>query len=231
MKYLVYLLVLIGQLAQAQGTSYTLKLGYSASFARWDFRTRDPLFAPSFAIELEDFAAQNSSAVYGVLGYYRRGASSGIRRVRLDNGGYREVNGQFAMYNIGLTLGVRGKKALGDYRQWFYSFGLRGEYNVRDNFSDYQSASLPVSYFPDKSFIRPFVYGFSLGGGVEIQLSEKLDGVIELNFFPDISKQYEQPALSNVPDPHRPGQFITLRAREIRNLSAELSFGIRFVRL
>ncbi len=217
--------------AEGQGSSYTLKMGYGASFQKWDAIRRGPLMAPSVAIEVEDFAAQNTSAVYGVLGYYRRGSPSGIDRVLQDDGTFRDVNGQFAMYNIGMTLGVRGKKPFQEFKQWFYNVGLRGEYNIGDNFAEYQSGIRNISYFPDKSFIRSFVYGISVGGGVEIQLSEKLDGVIEFNFYPDISKQYEQPAISNVPDPYRPGQFITLRKREIRNISAEITLGIRLVKL
>ncbi len=126
-------------MSYSQGTTYTVKLGYSGSFEKMGNIARDPLFAPSFGVEIEDFSDQNASSVYAALGYYRRGASSNISRVRDDGGSFKDVSGQFALNNLGLNLGVRGKKQLQEYKHWFYSVGIRGEYNLSDNFDDYQT--------------------------------------------------------------------------------------------
>jgi hypothetical protein len=78
-------------------------------------------------------------------------------------------------------------------------------------------------------FIRRINYGITVGGGFEFPFSEYVEGLLEFTVNPDFSMQYQQPAIPNVTDPFT-GQQRTLSERQIRNLTFEVTLGIRFLR-
>jgi hypothetical protein len=78
--------------------------------------------------------------------------------------------------------------------------------------------------------VQRWMAGFTLGGGVEVDFGELVGAQIQLTVSPDVTPQYRQNAIPNVPDPWNPGQNITIPERRIRNTAIELSIGLRLLR-
>jgi len=72
--------------------------------------------------------------------------------------------------------------------------------------------------------------GFTINTGIEFKLSELIGGELKLSIQPDVTLQYNQPAIGNVIDPYTPGNVITISERRIRNAAVELSVGVRLLR-
>jgi hypothetical protein len=75
-----------------------------------------------------------------------------------------------------------------------------------------------------------WMFGLSLGGGMEFKLGELVGGQLKLSLHPDLTLQYNQPSLENVLNPYSPGTTTTIPERRIRNNALELSVGIRLLR-
>ena len=118
--------------------------------------------------------------------------------------------------------------------KWYYLFGVRLDYTIDTNLDEFQEFNerFPTySIYPIDSplFIRNFNYGASLGAGLEFPFSEYISGLLEFTVNPDFSIQYQQPAIPNVTDPYT-GNSVTLRERNIRNVTFEVTLGFRFLR-
>ena len=85
-------------------------------------------------------------------------------------------------------------------------------------------------FFPDEFFVRNWNYGVTLGGGFEFPFSDLVGGMLEFTVNPDFSYQYKQPQIPNVYDPYT-GQTRALGERLIRNVTFEMTLGIRFMRI
>ena len=74
--------------------------------------------------------------------------------------------------------------------------------------------------------------GASLGGGIEMPFNDLIGGQLTLSVHPDFTYQYDQPSISNVTNPYDPtgSTKITIPERRIRNITIELSFGLRLLR-
>ena len=234
MRTALLLLALCGATClSAQGFFFGLKGGPSLGIQQWNSIDQDPLIAyhVDAFIESNEEEAQAFS-VFAQLGYHIKGSALRNTRFNLSNGGiYNLPTQEFQFRNIVLTLA--GKKRLNFRGNFvpFYAFGIRGEYTVSTNLSEYEEANtFFANYYPTDFFVNRFQYGVHLGGGLEFALSELVGGAVELSLNPDFSKQYFQPALSGVIDPLRPGQPRTIAERNIRNVTVELSVALRLLR-
>jgi hypothetical protein len=72
--------------------------------------------------------------------------------------------------------------------------------------------------------------GFSIGGGIELALSELVGCQVQLSVNPDVTPQYRQNAIPNVLDQCNPGNVYNIEERRIRNTTVEISVGLRLLR-
>lgn len=194
----------------------------SFNLQQWDGFEMNPYLAlnADFFIESEDDTSRSS--LYAQLGYHTRGSST---RVNFFNGD--AFNQSFQFDNLVLEVGAKKKLTSQVNKGPYYLLGIRGEYTLGTNLNEY-SRFMSV-FYPVEEFVRKFNYGVTVGGGWEFDFGELYGGLIELTINPDLSKQYEQPPLMNIINPFN-GQEVNLRQRNIRNLSFEVKFGLRFMR-
>ncbi len=183
---------------------------------------------------IENAPEDATSVIYAQAGLHVRGHARRFQRgIFFDPVSQlpREVPGftqEFLFNNVGLILGFKRRGVLGKERA-FYTIGLRGEYTVNTNLSSSVS-SIYSLYFPTSEFVNKLNYGVSLSGGYEFPFSDLFGGFVEFSVHPDISRQYFQQAIPlNITDIF--GNRITgIPEQSIRNLSFELTIGVRFLR-
>lgn len=239
MKRIIYTSILIlgslfPLLAQG-GQAFGVKGGLSVGFQNWNDFQRDPLFKYHGAVYIESYEEEEPFALFAQLGYHVRG--SAIRNQnfvdRLTNQVFRPATREFQFRNAALILGGKRKYDFGaGFNQVYYSLGLRGEYTISTNLEEYREfneRNAIYAIYPFPEGVQRFNYGVSVGGGIEFMFQELVGGFVELSVHPDFSRQYEQPPIPNVTDPFT-GQNRTIQERIIRNVSFELSVGIRLIR-
>lgn len=218
----------------AQFVGYSLKGGPSIGTQRWENFDRQPLFAYHFDVQVESLSDVEPRTLYASLGYHQRGSAVRTRRYQGPdiNGNTVDIPARTERYefnNAVLALGAKQTYGLGQARA-HVALALRGEYNVNTNLDDNPLANTAFAVFrPNDAFVTDFTYGIDLGGGLDISVSPSFDLLLEVRASPDFSRQYFQPPLTNV---ILPGQTNPTSVGElsIRNVSFELSAGIRFVR-
>lgn len=213
----------------AQGYTFGLKGGGTLAFQQWNSFQRDPLFGFHGDLLFETLDEEDRNCLFATVGYHQRGAAL---RYRFNNGGLLSplVASKFLFHNISVTIGARQKFYFSEVLKYFYSVGIRGEYTVDTNLDDYAefnevNRSL---FFPDNSFVNRVTAGLTISGGVQYHISELSSIIVELSVMPDVTRQYFQEPIPNVRDPFT-GQNRDIPAREIRNISIELSVGLRFL--
>lgn len=207
----------------AQSFWFGPKGALSFNLQKWNGFDRDPLinFNGDIFIESEDDFSRSS--LYAQLGYHTRGSAT---RVNFFGGG--AASHGFEFNNLVLELGAKQKLVSTANTGPYYLLGLRAEYTLGTNLSEY--SRFGSLFYPVDDFVRKFNYGVTVGGGWEFEFSELIGGLIELTVNPDISKQYDQEqAIPNVINPFN-NQPTTLQPRSVRNLSFEVKFGLRFMR-
>ncbi len=209
-----------------EGQSFVFgpKLGPSIGFQRWNNFDQDALLAYHAALFIESYSEEGNGTLYAQLGYYTRG--SAIRVTDILQG--RNFSSSFKFNNLGLTLGAKQMIQSSSSFKPYYHFGLRLEYTLSTNLDQYENFN--SVFYPTNEFVRKLNYGVSLGGGFQKNLSEFIGAALEVTVSPDLSKQYEQPALSNVIIPGQGTQTRNIQARDIRNLSFEISLVLRLLR-
>lgn len=210
----------------AQGQMFGVKGGLTMGLQKWNNFERDPLYASHFAISMESAEEGRRNAIYGQIGYHTKGSAIRFQRF-FDNNGreYRPPTTDFKFNNLALQLGV--KQILGSENQdsrGYYKLGIRGEYTVSTNLDEFDT-SFSFS-FPQDEFVRKITYGVSFGAGYEFYLSELIRGFVELNIGQDLSLQYQQFPINNIPSPFQSGQTISIPERRITNTVVELSVGV-----
>lgn len=209
--------------AQSQSFIFGPKLGPSACFQQWNGFEQDVLFSFHGAVFIESYDAESTSSLYAQAGYFTRGSAL---RVNDFFSGFSSSQG-FEFNNLSVTLGAkRILKDEGTLRP-FYTVGIRGDYTLSTNLSDYEQ--FQSAFYPNNEFVNKINYGLSIGGGFQYDLSEFVGGALEITINPDVSKQYEQPGGITVINPFT-GNTNNLQARDIRNLSIDISLSIRFLR-
>ncbi|CAH0999623.1 hypothetical protein LEM8419_00923 [Neolewinella maritima] len=186
----------------------------------------------------ETLSPNSSFSFWAQLGYHQRGSRISRRRVLTFQGNQiRLPADDFVFNNISLALGGKQVVSFLGLADLYYLLGVRAEYNVSTNLGEYDRLNstqgglafrqdYPVDSY---EFINRFVYGVSAGGGLNMPLTDRLGGYVELVVQPDLNFQYNQGAINNVLNPAGPGNR-TIGERAIRNVTIELSVGLRLLR-
>ncbi len=225
MRNLLLLVISILTVAslQAQSFHFGPKAGGTIAIQQWNNLERDPLFAYHGAVFIETLDPEDNGSLYAQLGFHKRG--SGVRVFDIFSSFSADQNFQFN--NLALALGVKKRINRTESKAFYYHFGVRGEYTINTNLENFERFN--SLFYPIDEFVRKFNYGLSFGGGIEFGSSKFSVPFIELTISPDISLQYQQNAIPNVINPFN-GQTMTLQERSIRNLTLELTFGMKFLR-
>lgn len=222
-----------GSLWGQGGYYFGVKGGLSVGIQNWNNFEQDPLFKYHGDLFIESYT-DAALVLFAQLGYHVKGSAL---RNRLY---FNPVNGlnqapakEFLFNNASLVLGAKQKFDWGSDSKYYYSMGLRADYTLSTNLSEYSAynAQYPGYYpFDNSTYIRSFMYGISFGGGAEFTLSDYFGITVDLTVNPDLSFQYIQPSFpTSVRNPYT-GQYITIQERKIRNITIELSVGLRFLR-
>ena len=183
---------------------------------------RDPLVTFNGDLFIETSSEYSRSSLYAQLGFHTRGSST-----RVNFLGGQAANQSFRFDNLVLELGAKQKLTSQTNAGPYYMVGIRGEYTLGTNLGEYVRFNSP--FYPIDDFVRKWNYGITVGGGWDFEFSELIGGLIEFTVNPDLSNQYEQQPIANVVNPFNL-QTINLGERNVRNLSFEVKFGLRFMR-
>ncbi len=217
---------------QAQSTAFVFQGGLSVGFQKWDNSfDRQPLYKYHAALAIESVNNDNDNAsVFAQIGYHVRGSATRFRFF-YQGGGIDQFSEEFQFRNISLILGGKQKYPLGARSKYFWYGGIRGDYTLNTNIDELgQSNPYAPLYYPQVGFMNRWLVGVSMGGGLELPLSELIGGQLTFSVHPDFLYQYDQPSIPNIIDPFNPGQNTTIRERRIRNVTLELSLGLRLLR-
>ena len=223
------------QITVAQSYYFGIKGGLTIGTQQWQSFEQDALFRYHGIAFLES-ASEESIAIFGQAGYHLKGSAirGGLFVSSLTGNFVRPPAREFIFQNASLTLGVKQKFSIGGDNKTYYMIGVRGDYTIDTNLDEYEefnelNTAFAIYPFNSYEFINRINYGFTFGGGLEIGFSEFIIGLLELSINPDVSFQYRQPAIPNVNDPFT-GNSRTIPEREIRNLTIEITAGIKFLR-
>ena len=218
----------------AQSYYFGPKLGTSIGFQRWENFQQSPLFSYHGAFFIESYSEENEmNSLFAQLGWHNRG--SAYRNQRIINIGdglkYTLPTKNFIFSNVVLGVGAKRKQSINKKLNSYYSIGLRGEYTAKTNLDEYAyyNSVYGPAFYPDDDFVRKFNYGIIVGGGFEYIFGDMVAGILDISINPDLSRQYEQPPIPNVRDPWT-GSLVTTRQRRIKNITLEISLGLRLFR-
>lgn len=215
----------------AQSYAFGAKGGLTIGVQAWNGFERDPLFSYHAVGFIESAPEDNAFAIFAQAGYHVKG--SALRNRLGVNLGTNQINRvppqTFEFRTISLTLGGKQKIDFG-IGKTYYLIGIRGDYTLNTNLSEYESLfnAFSVTIFPVDDFVQQFNYGATVGGGFEFPLNDLMSGLVEFTVNPDFSYQYRQPQINGAYDPFS-GNNRTLPERLIRNVTLELTVGLRFL--
>jgi len=222
------LLCLVSVTLTGQSFMWGPKGGLTLGGQTWNGIDMQPLIAYHGAIMMESYQEDSPNSFFGQVGYHKRGSS---QRVTFFNPGGNPTSRSrqsFEFNNIAAIIGAKRRINTDSDRQTYYSFGMRVEYTLGTNLSQFEGSQF-AAYFPLDPFVNKFNYGATVGFGYEFPFSDLVGGYVEATLNPDLSRQYEQPAIPNVIDPFT-GRGITIREQTIRNITFEVTVGFRFLR-
>ena len=209
-------------LCSGQSFHFGPKGGLAINLQQWNNFERDPLFSAFGDIFIESYSEGSTSSLFAQVGYHTRG--SAVRFLSFNGPSF---NNSFKFNNIVLVAAAKRYLSNKKSARPYYILGIRGDYTVSTNLSDFeQQQSL---FYPIEFYVNKFNYGFTVGGGYDFPFGDLYGGFIELTISPDVSLQYEQPPIPNVINPFT-CQATTIGERRIRNISLEITFGMRFLR-
>jgi hypothetical protein len=236
-------LFLAGATAFAQGSAFGVKGGLTLGVQRWNNFDQDLLVKYHGILFAETLNEANDGALFAQLGYHVKGSAIRNNRTFFNNQFFEIPTREFQFRNLSLTLGGKKKYAFGKNRdaRVYYLLGIRGDFTINTNLSEYQQIETEsgqiivlnsASFYPSDNWVQRFNYGATVGGGFEFPFSELIGGVLEFTVNPDLSRQYWQPALGNIPNPQGPGlPPINVAERKITNITFEVTLGLRFLRI
>src|SRR5690349_19321437 len=188
----------------AQSTAYVFNFGPTIGLQKWDNSAgREPLFQyhASFAMETINNEDERGS-FFMQLGYHVKGSATRYRFVSIHSGfPGGTVTERLKFNNISLVLGAKQRFAMGvsDRSHYFYFGGIRGDYTYStniDNLKNQNNICNPAAY-PFMGGVQRWIGGFSVGGGLELTLSELVGAQLQLSINPDVTPQYRQIAIMN----------------------------------
>jgi len=200
------------------------KLGPTIGSQNWDGSERRAMLNYHGAVFIESIDPEFKGSLMAQLGYHSRGSSLNF----FSQGGAFSSRQSYVFNNLSLMLAAKKRLLTNSLKTPYYFVGVRVEYQLKNNLKEIQERySSP--FYPVPEFVNDLTYGISFGGGIEFLGSDYIQPAIELNISPDLSFQYQSPAIPNVINPYN-GQSTTLPERKIRNITIEISFSIRFLR-
>lgn len=235
-KYILSTLIIAITFSFSYSQSYYfgIKGGPSFGYQKWETYNQKPVLTYHIASFIESYSEDNPlSSLYAQLGLHNRGSAlRGALGYTIQGTTFRIPTRNFLFRNISLGLGAKRRQQISEYLKSFYSFGVRAEYTIATNLSEFAAFNQRQSYpyYPDDLFVKKFMYGAQVGGGIEYVFSELIELLFEISINPDLSNQYEQPEIGSIIDPYHPSNTITLRQRRIKNTTIEITFGLRFMR-
>ena len=234
--FTLFVVVFLTNFLPAQSTAYVINAGPTLGTQKWDNGgDRKVLFKYHVALTIESVNNEDDkSAGFIQFGYHVKG-SADRTPFYLNNGGNGIFSREYLFNNLSLAIGAKQKFPLGaaGRSRYFYYGALRGDYTLSTNIDELnnQYGSYTDIYSPQVAFMNRWMFGLSIGGGLQFPLAELIGGQLTLSICPDITNQYRQPALTNVINPNGgvPGQTTTLSAQRIRNTALEISVGLRLL--
>lgn len=233
MKTRLIVILLFAALAvQSQSYVFGVKGGPVIATQNWNNSQRNPLVDLHGIFSIESWGEDDPNVLFAQVGYHTRGSS--LRQLFINpTSGFIPQTRSFKFRNLALTVGAKRRIKVGNLFTPYYSVGLRGEYTVTTNLDEFfdQNFTAPTAY-PLNEFVNKWNYGIYGAGGVEFAFTEYIGGVFELSINPDLSRQYFQPPLNDVSIYNAFSGTTTrgLPEREIRNVTIELTLGLRFLR-
>lgn len=209
---------------EAQSFVFGPKVGGVVATQQWQNFQQNPLLAYHGDLFIETYGEDDPNVLFAQLGYHVRGSS--LRGRFFNSQGLQIFSNSFRFNNLALTVGAKRKFNETERFSPFYAMGLRGEFTLFTNLDDFDTQSL---FYPQNHSVNNFMYGIYAAAGVEFPFTEFVGGQLELSVNPDLSKQYFQPEIANVINPNG-GNPITIRERSIRNVSIEVTLGLRLLR-
>ena len=207
----------------AQGTAFTLKSGLSLNTQRWTgLGSRSILLKPHYLLSIESLDLEDKNSFFLQAGYHQRGTAFRFGRgVNPGTGvAFGSTSRNVEFHNISLSAGVKTKKQLKENLKSTVFFGLRGEYTANTKFEIYE---------PLEGGTRKMNWGVDAGMGLEWMFAEHMGAVVEFRISPDVSRQIFVPAYNGLVNPYT-GDTYSTQEQNIRNVSFELSVGLRFLR-
>ncbi|MEO6758711.1 MAG: hypothetical protein ABIO24_04595, partial [Saprospiraceae bacterium] len=136
--------------------------------------------------------------------------------------------------NLSLAIGAKQKFPIGvaGNSRYFYYGALRVDYTLSTNIDELGSQFGYINYYaPQVGFMNRWMFGLSIGGGLQFPLNDLVGGQLTLSVCPDVTNQYRQPAIPNVinNNPGSGGGTITIPEQRIRNTVLEISVGLRLL--
>lgn len=236
-QFLLFLFfaMLLGTSTKAQeygGYYFGVKGGLLLGTQAWNNFDRDPLIKYHGIAFIENYDESGAFSLFAQAGLHRKGSAiRGRNFIALNGETFKPPTQEFIFNNIALTLGGKKKNWLTEFSQWYYMFGLRGDYTISTNLGEYKALNEATGtlFFPTDDFVQKINYGVTVGGGLEFELGELVGALLEFTVNPDFSFQYRQPAIPNVYNPYTQTNT-TLGERTIRNITFEVTAGFRFLR-
>lgn len=218
-------LILFSSECFSQSYYFGPKAGLSIGTQKWLRNTGNrPLLNIHGDFFMESYDENLTGSFYGSLGWHVRGSS--FRILNLNN--FESLSRGYNFNNISLQFGAKKPGRFSSQLRYFYGFGLRAEYTVSTNLTEFASTTYAL-FFPMEQFVVKFIYGVSVNGGFIWDKNEFFQPFIEFSFHPDLSAQYNQPISFMAVNPWN-NQPVTIQPNKIRNVSFEISVGMRFLR-
>jgi len=234
MKKIILLFIttfLLVEFSNAQSRAYTAKGGLTIGNQIWESQEQQPLFSYHGAFAMESASEESNLGLFMQLGYHVKGSAWRNTRFTSQTGGVSFSSQKFKYQNLALVLGFKSFYSENNMGRLYYSIGLRGDYTIGTNLKDYEEFNLinGAPIFPVEGAVNKWNYGMTLGAGIQIPMTDFIDGIVELSFSPDFSQQYRQPSFASNVIINGSPQLRTFPERKIVNLVLELSVGLRFL--
>lgn len=227
---LILVLTFLGSLTLSGqgGYHFGVKGGLSIGNQNWNGAERSPLFSYHFNGFIESRDPDLRGSLYAQFGLHTRGSSFGFRGLNFSS----NSRNSYRFRNLSLLVGF--KKVLDKdllSAKPYYFMGIRGEYTISNNMREIQDfflqvfnlnpgTAIPSFITAEPAFVNQWLYGISIGAGLQFTGSELFNTSLEFTLSPDLNFQYNR----------LPGQVGGQDALQIRNVSFEVSLVFRFLR-
>jgi len=208
----------------AQGTVFIPKVGLVAGVSNFSNSQSLPLISYHASLAFEEYEEGAKNSFFGQIGLHNRGSNVRVI-VPLGINTARDSRQNISLTNISGQVGLKSRINSESAKRPYYSFGIRGEYTLSNNFASFEELA---GFLPLEPFINKWNYGATLAFGYEFEFSELFGGIIEASVHPDLSIQYNQQQSISITAPIN-GQTVTLPRRQVRNVTFEISFGLRLI--